>query len=255
MYRKAGIQIGKVSAFGNGIWLDNIFKNIVIIEDGVLLSGYARILGHSYIMYGYEKEGISPVVIKKGARIGFNVLILAGAIVGENSVIAAGAVVVNNIPPNCLAAGVPAKPVRYFTTNKMSQDSHEKELPKLPLYLKCKTCNTEFWSDIRCDKPTFKTLNLQGNCHACPDRHKNYYDKKDYYYIDIMKRVISLCEEWKEGNKDVWVHKLSHLTYVSTREMSEEYINPLIIDGVLENGLDGNIRFVGLHNRVEIRKP
>jgi acetyltransferase-like isoleucine patch superfamily enzyme len=119
MYRKAGIRIGKVHAFGNGIWLDNVgLKNIISIEDDVHLSGYIRILAHSFIMYNYEKEGISPVIIKKGARISNNVLILAGAVIGENSVIGAGAVVTKNIPPNCLAVGVPAKPIRYFTSKK-----------------------------------------------------------------------------------------------------------------------------------------
>jgi serine acetyltransferase len=187
MYRKAGIRIGTVHAFGNSIWLDTKIKNIIVIEDDVHLSGYIRILSHSWVMYGYESEGISPVIIKKGARIGVDVLILAGVIIGENSVVGAGAVVTHNIPPNCLAVGVPAKPVRYFTSNKMFQERDERMSLKLPLYLKCKTCKIEFWSDIRCDKQTFRTLDLQGNCHVCPNGHKNRYDKKDYYYVDIMK--------------------------------------------------------------------
>lgn len=117
MYRKAGIRIGKVRAFGTGIWLDINLKNMISIEDDVHLAGYIRVLSHSFILFQYEKEGISPVIIKKGAAIGVNVLILPGVIIGENSVVGAGSVVTNNIPPNCLAVGVPAEPVRYFTPN------------------------------------------------------------------------------------------------------------------------------------------
>ena len=114
MYRKAGIRIEDVRAFGHGIWLDTKIKNMIVIEDNVHLSGYIRILSHSYILYDYEKEGISPVIIKKGARVGVDVLILAGVIIGENSVVGGGAVVTHNIPPNCLAVGVPDKPVCFF---------------------------------------------------------------------------------------------------------------------------------------------
>ena len=52
------------------------------------------------------------------------------------------------------------------------------------LYVKCKTCEIEFWSAIRCDKQIFRTLDLRDNCHRCPNGHKNRYDKKDYYYKD-----------------------------------------------------------------------
>jgi acetyltransferase-like isoleucine patch superfamily enzyme len=115
MYRKAGIRIGRVQEFGSNIWLDINFKNLITIEDNVVLSGYDHILSHSfYGKRGYADEGFSPVTIKHGARIGTNVTILAGVTIGENSVIGAGAVVVGDIPPNCIAVGVPAKPIKYL---------------------------------------------------------------------------------------------------------------------------------------------
>jgi acetyltransferase-like isoleucine patch superfamily enzyme len=183
MYRKAGIRIGKVHLFGNGIWLDINLKNMISIEDNVLLSGYVKILSHSFIMHGYKYEGMSPVIIKKRARIGLNVLVLPGVIIGENSVVGAGAVVAKNIPPNCLAVGVPAKPVKYFTSNESVVEKDEKTPLEFPiLYLECKTCKIEFWSLIRSDKQIFKTLNLRGIPYVCPKGHKNLYDEKDFYY-------------------------------------------------------------------------
>ena len=118
----AGIHIGRVGEFGSNIWLDINFKNLIVIEDDVFLAGYIQILSHSFLFAkhpidsGYEKDGFFPVIVKKGARIGMHVVILAGVTIGENSVVGACAVVTNDIPPNCVAVGVPAKPIRYFNS-------------------------------------------------------------------------------------------------------------------------------------------
>jgi len=53
-----------------------------------------------------------PVRIGVNCWIGAGALIMPGVTVGDNSVIAAGAVVTRNIPPNVIAAGVPAKVLR-----------------------------------------------------------------------------------------------------------------------------------------------
>lgn len=63
-------------------------------------------------------EHDAPVDIGKNVYIGLNVIVLKGVTIGDNSVIAAGSVVNHSIPENCLAAGVPAKVVKYFTVNK-----------------------------------------------------------------------------------------------------------------------------------------
>jgi acetyltransferase-like isoleucine patch superfamily enzyme/DNA-directed RNA polymerase subunit RPC12/RpoP len=181
MYRKAGIRIGRVAAFGSNIWLDINFRNLINIEDNAELAGHTHILSHSFILHGYEYEGFSPVVIKKGSVIGINVCILGGVTIGENSVIGAGAVVSSDIPPNCLAVGVPAKPIKYFESPR----TKEKNLPSKPtmLYVRCKTCKREIWSAIQCEKTLFETLDLRGNRHPCPlCGHKDLYYKEDYYY-------------------------------------------------------------------------
>lgn len=56
--------------------------------------------------------GISPVHLKDNVWIGSRAMIMKGVTIGENSVISAGAVVTKSIPPNVVAAGVPARVVK-----------------------------------------------------------------------------------------------------------------------------------------------
>lgn len=60
----------------------------------------------------YDKD----IVVEEDVWIGCNVTLLAGAHLGRSSVIAAGAVVNKEIPPYCIAGGVPAKPIKIKWT-------------------------------------------------------------------------------------------------------------------------------------------
>ena len=71
-------------------------------------------------------------------------------------------------------------------------------------------------------------------------------DKRLQVKADIMKKVLSYCSEWKSGNEKQWVDKLATRTCVSTRKMREDYIDPLVSEGILEKTSEGNICFMGL---------
>jgi acetyltransferase-like isoleucine patch superfamily enzyme len=53
-----------------------------------------------------------PIVIERNVWIAAGATIIGGVTVGENSVVAAGAVVTQNVPPNTLVGGNPARVIR-----------------------------------------------------------------------------------------------------------------------------------------------
>lgn len=60
----------------------------------------------------------SPVEIEDNVWIGESVSILMGVTIGEGSIIGANSVVSKSIPPNCIAVGSPAKPIKKFNTKQ-----------------------------------------------------------------------------------------------------------------------------------------
>lgn len=72
---------------------------------------------------GYDKE----IIINEDCWVGCNVTLLSGVIIGRGSTTAAGAVVNKDIPPYCIAGGVPAKVIkRIWTIDEILQ--HEAAL-------------------------------------------------------------------------------------------------------------------------------
>ena len=55
---------------------------------------------------------VVPTVVRRGVSIGTSTTVLCGVTIGENSIVGAGSVVTKDIPPNVIAAGVPARILR-----------------------------------------------------------------------------------------------------------------------------------------------
>jgi len=54
----------------------------------------------------------APINIGNHVLVGNRAIIMKGVTIGDGAIIAAGAVVTKDVPPNCLAGGVPAKVIR-----------------------------------------------------------------------------------------------------------------------------------------------
>lgn len=92
--------------------------NSVIIAQNVTISG----LNHNYenITLPIKDQGVSTACVSIGdeAWIGANSVITPGVTVGKHSIVAAGSVVTGDVPQHCVVAGVPAKIIKMYNSEK-----------------------------------------------------------------------------------------------------------------------------------------
>ncbi len=88
----------------------------ITLGDGVFVARNAYITDSDhhrlFAETGEQCNKPAPVVIGDHVLVGFGAVILKGVTIGAGAVIAAGAVVTQDVPPGCLAAGVPARVIR-----------------------------------------------------------------------------------------------------------------------------------------------
>jgi len=102
---KNKLKLGKNTDIGAFTYINA--QNGVIIEDEVQIGSHCSVYSVSTID---DKNG--SVILKKNCRIGTHSVIMPGVTVGENSIIGAFSFVNKDIPPNCVALGVPAKVIK-----------------------------------------------------------------------------------------------------------------------------------------------
>lgn len=131
---KCGVNSSGHFKVGYGVYFDAGNASRITIEDGVWIAAECLLLCHRRDMSDYRVSDdynklhfkIEPIVLRKGCCIGMRTIIMPGVTIGEGAVIAAGSIVTKDIPPYCVAAGSPAKPIKYFK----NQDGTEQELVK-----------------------------------------------------------------------------------------------------------------------------
>jgi acetyltransferase-like isoleucine patch superfamily enzyme len=111
-FRKQGARIGKncrfeIRSIGSEPYLVNI-GNHVFISEGVILHTHD---GGSWVIQ--EKvPGIltfGTITIEDNCLIGARSQIFPNVRIGRNSIVGAGSVVINDVPPNSIVIGVPAR--------------------------------------------------------------------------------------------------------------------------------------------------
>ena len=89
-----------------------------MIDMGAVLGGRATVgddchIGAGAVLAGVvEPASATPVVVEDGVLVGANAVVIEGVRIGAGAVVAAGAVVTENVPPNAVVAGTPARIIK-----------------------------------------------------------------------------------------------------------------------------------------------
>jgi acetyltransferase-like isoleucine patch superfamily enzyme len=117
--RAVAIRIGDNASIVGGMVISAVQS--VIIEDAVLIARNAYISDHAHSYQDLSKpilaqgvDRVAPVVIKRGAWLGENVVVCPGVTIGRGSVVGANSVVKSDVPDFSIAVGSPARVVKCF---------------------------------------------------------------------------------------------------------------------------------------------
>ncbi len=119
--RNAVIMMGAVinigAVIGEGTMID---MNAVIGGRGII--GKNCHIGAGTVVAGViEPPSATPVVVEDDVVVGANAVILEGIRIGKGSVVAAGAVVIEDVPPNVVVAGTPARVIKTIDEKTKSK--------------------------------------------------------------------------------------------------------------------------------------
>ncbi|MEG6522879.1 acyltransferase [Desulfotomaculum sp. 1211_IL3151] len=111
LYRGYGITIGEHVFIDYGVWLEPGMPDTITIEDYVVISHGAKILGHDSSLNNMVDFPIKkmPVVLKRNSYIGTGAIIMPGVTIGENAIVGAGAVVTKDVHADTVVVGNPAR--------------------------------------------------------------------------------------------------------------------------------------------------
>ncbi|XAM01283.1 acyltransferase [Phycisphaeraceae bacterium D3-23] len=135
--RSLGVRVGKGCRFLGRVHFGTE-PYLITIGDRVSISDGSVILTHDGGVWAIREESpdadiFAPVTIGSNVFIGARVTVLPGAVIGDNCVIGTGSVVVGEIPPDSVAAGIPAKvirPIEEYKAKCRDKALHVRSLPR-----------------------------------------------------------------------------------------------------------------------------
>jgi acetyltransferase-like isoleucine patch superfamily enzyme len=103
-----------------------VIEDYVFIGHGVIFTNdtYPRAATAGGTLQTEADWKVEPTVVRKGASIGSGATLLSNISIGENAIVGAGSVVTKDVPPNAIAAGNPAKVLRYIQSSSEDPNVH-----------------------------------------------------------------------------------------------------------------------------------
>lgn len=109
---KVTIGEGSIICAGNIITVDVEIGRHVIINLSCTIGHDAIIGNYTTILPGVNVSGFAK--IGECSSIGTGTAIIQHVTIGHNTIIGAGSVVIKDLPADCTAVGVPARPIKHY---------------------------------------------------------------------------------------------------------------------------------------------
>lgn len=110
-HRLRGVRIGKRCEIGYFVIMGNVHPEMIIIEDGAVVTARCTLLEHdnAYYYTGRGSVNSKPVVIKKGAFLGVGCIVFPGVTIGERAIVGAMSLVKHDVTSDSIVCGNPAR--------------------------------------------------------------------------------------------------------------------------------------------------
>lgn len=222
------IEIGNEASINFGVSI--VANKKIKIGDRVRIGPYTMIYDSNMHVHGnrYERAEGDPVVIEDDVWLATRVIVLKGARIGKGSVIAAGSVVSGIIPPYVVAAGVPARIIKYISPSESSgfmwerKPEYGRKLDEITLSRVLKVASEIFSVKI-------EHLNEKHSHHAVNAwdafRHVKFiyalerefditFESKDWSRISSIEKTCQIVQCYLESNvakKKIGIKKTTHI--------------------------------------------
>jgi acetyltransferase-like isoleucine patch superfamily enzyme len=105
------VEIGRDVFLGMGCWLQG--QGGIVLEDEVQLGPYAVLAAGDHTAkngsYRMGKINLAPIRVCRGSWIAAHATVTKGVVIGSGALLAANSVATENVPPDSMVAGVPAR--------------------------------------------------------------------------------------------------------------------------------------------------
>lgn len=108
--KKKGLRIGENVQIIDSFFFDPSHCFLISIGNNCIICPNVRLIAHDAStkrLLGYTRIG--KIDIRENCFIGDSAIVLPNITIGPNSIVGAGAVVTNDVPPNTVVAGNPAR--------------------------------------------------------------------------------------------------------------------------------------------------